>query len=74
MSGPKDMMLESGAMKEHPRPENLTAASYIDGQWVEGEGSSTEVLNPTTGEVLGYIHDCNNEQIKAAFAAARKLL
>jgi len=69
---PKDMMLENGAIKESPHPENLTASSYIDGRWVEGEGSSTKVLNPTTGETLGYIHDCSNEQIKAAFAAARK--
>ncbi len=48
------------------------AKSFIDGQWIQGEGELFAVKNPSTNEVVGYSHDCGKRQIQKAFQAARE--
>lgn len=58
------------ALGEHR--EKPVAKSFIAGQWVEGKGRIFEVKNPSTDEVIGYCHDCDEEQVKGVFRAAKE--
>ncbi|OYD09066.1 NAD-dependent succinate-semialdehyde dehydrogenase [Paludifilum halophilum] len=46
---------------------------YIDGKWTESKNGSTfEVLNPATGEVVGETADASEEDVKEAVEAAHR--
>jgi len=49
------------------------AACLVDGQWISADsGQTLDVLNPTTGEVLGTVPNCGRgETARAIDAAAR---
>lgn len=47
-------------------------AHYIDGRFVEGEGSDLAPENPATGEVLTSLPQVSIRQVDAAVAAARR--
>ncbi|WP_337867921.1 gamma-aminobutyraldehyde dehydrogenase [Meiothermus sp.] len=44
----------------------------IDGEFVAGEGTPLDILNPATGEVLLKLPEASVEQVKQAVAAAEK--
>ncbi|UXN04486.1 NAD-dependent succinate-semialdehyde dehydrogenase [Bartonella sp. HY406] len=46
-------------------------AAYIAGKWIAGsKDNGTEVTNPATGEILGYIPNCTQEMTLEAIKAA----
>jgi acyl-CoA reductase-like NAD-dependent aldehyde dehydrogenase len=44
---------------------------YIDGQWQEPRGETSQVINPTTEEVVGHMAEGTTADAEAAAAAAR---
>lgn len=51
----------------------LRHQAYIDGQWLDADdGTSTEVTNPATGEVLGSVPNMGVAETKRAIEAAQK--
>lgn len=50
----------------------LQAKSYINGQWVEGEGEVIERYSPINGELLGQIRACSSEQVDVAIQSAKE--
>ncbi|RNB85463.1 aldehyde dehydrogenase [Brevibacillus fluminis] len=50
----------------------LQAKSYINGQWVEGEGEIIEIISPVNGELFGTVRACSIEQVEAAVESAKK--
>lgn len=44
----------------------------INGQFVQGEGSPVEVVNPATGEVLAKVPEASGEQVSRAVEAAER--
>lgn len=44
---------------------------YIDGKWITGR-AMLAVTNPATGETIGEVPDCSDEDIEAAIAAAHR--
>lgn len=53
------------------KTELLKSQSYIDGAWVDAsDGTSFEVTNPATGEVVGTVPDLSVEEVRGAVEAA----
>ena len=48
-----------------------TKKPYIGGEFIEPHGPAIESINPATGEILGYVATCTEEDVNAAVAAAR---
>lgn len=46
--------------------------NYIDGKWVPSSGSSIEVTNPATHDLLAMVPDSSKADVDAAVAAARR--
>ena len=46
--------------------------SFIDGRAVHGHGSRFETLNPATGARIASVHDCAEEDVQLAVAAAQR--
>jgi len=46
--------------------------AFIGGQWVAGDGEEIEVLNPTTGDVIGTIVTSSDAQVDHAVQAAKE--
>ncbi|MEY8839432.1 aldehyde dehydrogenase family protein, partial [Cribrihabitans sp. XS_ASV171] len=51
-------------------PTLLEPRAYIDGQWVDGEDGSFDVINPARGDVLAKVADLSRAQIAGAIDAA----
>jgi succinate-semialdehyde dehydrogenase / glutarate-semialdehyde dehydrogenase len=49
----------------------LKTSNYINGAWVTAKNSATlAVTNPATGELLGLVPKCGQEETRQAIAAA----
>jgi len=62
------------ALKRHLKDSSvLRAAAYIGGRWLEAaeNGTSFEVTNPSTGEVLAVLPNCGVAETRLAIDAAR---
>jgi succinate-semialdehyde dehydrogenase / glutarate-semialdehyde dehydrogenase len=54
-------------------PELLREACLIDGEWVAADsGAFTEIVNPSTGKLLGTVPDCGRAETARAIDAAEK--
>jgi succinate-semialdehyde dehydrogenase/glutarate-semialdehyde dehydrogenase len=53
-------------------PDLFREAALIDGTWMER--ADMPVLNPATGQPMGYMPDCTAEETTAAIAAAERAL
>ncbi len=51
-------------------PSLLEPRAYIDGQWVDGDDGSFDVINPARGDVLAKVADLSRAQIARAIDAA----
>ena len=49
-----------------------TYRNYIDGQWVEGNGKTIDVLNPATDKRIASVPDASVDDVNRAVAAAKK--
>ena len=49
-----------------------TKKPYIGGKFIEPHGPVLESINPATGEVIGHVATCTEEDVNAAVAAARE--
>lgn len=53
----------------------LKAQAFIDGEWIDGiDGSSLDVMNPATGEIVSTIASVGAQETQAAIDAAEKAL
>lgn len=53
--------------------ELLQSRAYVNGQWIETEGSKVfEVRNPFNWELLAEVTDCGSEETRTAIEAAEK--
>jgi succinate-semialdehyde dehydrogenase / glutarate-semialdehyde dehydrogenase len=52
----------------------LRDALYVDGDWLRPSGTSIDVTNPATGELLARVPKAGRAEANAAIAAARKAL
>lgn len=49
---------------------NITGQSFINGEWVKGNGAEFTAFNAANGEKLGILNDVNQEQITNAVEAS----
>lgn len=57
--------------RAHLRSRSFFNQAYINGQWVSSQSGETfKVYNPSTGEELGSVPNCNNEDAEKAIQAA----
>lgn len=45
---------------------------YVDGKFLDGEGSPLAVLNPATEDVIAVVETCSDSQVESAVLAARR--
>lgn len=57
---------------EEPIKEPLEIKNYIDGDWVESEGETRNIVNPATGKVIGTVPISTEDEINEAVAAAKE--
>jgi malonate-semialdehyde dehydrogenase (acetylating)/methylmalonate-semialdehyde dehydrogenase len=55
-----------------PIKEPLEIKNYIDGDWVESEGETQDIVNPATGRVIGTVPVSTEDEINEAVAAAKE--
>ncbi|MEP7335079.1 MAG: aldehyde dehydrogenase family protein, partial [Actinomycetota bacterium] len=48
--------------------------NFIGGEWVESEGGTMEVLNPSTGEVIAEVQRSTEADVDRAVEAAKRAL
>lgn len=51
---------------------DVLVPSFIDGRAVHGSGARFDTLNPATGQVIAGVHDCTDDDVNAAVAAAQR--
>jgi len=51
-------------------PSLLAEKAYVDGQWVDGDNGTFEVVNPARGDVIANVADLSRAQVARAIAAA----
>jgi malonate-semialdehyde dehydrogenase (acetylating)/methylmalonate-semialdehyde dehydrogenase len=57
---------------EEPIKEPLEIKNYIDGDWVESEGDTQDIVNPATGKLIGTVPISTEDEINEAVAAAKE--
>lgn len=50
----------------------LDITSFIDGKRLRGGGDRVEIINPSSGEVIGQFHEATSEEVDDAVAAAER--
>jgi malonate-semialdehyde dehydrogenase (acetylating)/methylmalonate-semialdehyde dehydrogenase len=60
------------AILEEPIKEVLELKNYVDGEWVESEGETKDVVNPATGKTIATVPISTKEEIDAAVEAAKE--
>ena len=51
-------------------PSLLAEKAHVDGQWVDGDNGTFEVVNPARGDVIANVADLSRAQVARAIAAA----
>jgi acyl-CoA reductase-like NAD-dependent aldehyde dehydrogenase len=51
-------------------PSLLAEKAYVDGQWVDGDNGTFQVVNPARGDVIANVADLSRAQVARAIAAA----
>jgi len=59
-------------MLEEPIKEPLQLRNYIDGEWVESEGDTRDVVNPATGKIVATVPISTEDEINEAVEAAKE--
>jgi acyl-CoA reductase-like NAD-dependent aldehyde dehydrogenase len=63
---------DSASTQPHESKDQDTLGSLIDGEWLKGGGSTKEIRNPATGEVVSRLAFSSPQQIDDAVAAAKR--
>jgi succinate-semialdehyde dehydrogenase/glutarate-semialdehyde dehydrogenase len=53
-------------------PSLLETRGFVDGNWIEGEDGTFDVVNPARGDVIAQVADLSRAQVAKAIAAAEK--
>ena len=53
---------------------NLPVGLYVDGDWIDGSGSTVESINPATGEPLASVAAASADDVDLAVGAAQRAL
>ncbi len=53
-------------------PSLLETRGYVNGNWIEGEDGTFDVVNPARGDVIAQVADLSRAQVAKAIAAAEK--
>ncbi|HAR52648.1 MAG TPA: succinate-semialdehyde dehydrogenase (NADP(+)), partial [Roseovarius nubinhibens] len=51
-------------------PSLLAEKSYVNGEWIDGEGGTFDVTNPARGDVIAQVTDLSRAQVSKAIDAA----
>jgi succinate-semialdehyde dehydrogenase/glutarate-semialdehyde dehydrogenase len=55
------------------RSELIRSQSLLDGRWTDAaDGRRLAVVNPATGDILGHVPDCSDDDARAAVDAAQR--
>ena len=57
---------------EEPIKAPLELKNYIDGDWVESDGETKDIVNPATGKVIATVPISTEDEINEAVAAAKE--
>ena len=60
------------ALLEEPIREMLTLKNFINGEWVESQGKTQDVVNPATGKTIAKVPFSTKDEVDAAVAAAQE--
>ena len=60
------------AILEEPIKEVLQLQNYVDGEWVDSEGETKDVVNPATGKAIAKVPISTKNEIDAAVEAAKQ--
>ncbi|WP_455367491.1 CoA-acylating methylmalonate-semialdehyde dehydrogenase [[Eubacterium] cellulosolvens] len=56
---------------EEPIKEVIKIKNYIDGEWIESEGETIDIINPATQKILGKVPISTKDELNSAVEAAK---